>query len=169
MPTQKEVVDAIMEDEEVPQFIRDETERMRALFQTARHRRGKQRVKAMNDLEEEMEKKLLSAYTSYKGIIGGLKIKNMRYQNSIDKLFHENERLKERIVKKALGFRDATIRTANIMPKGNLGGIDQEKLQEDLKSNTSTQEAMEDVQLATKELFELLDELDVTEGRSLNK
>ena len=97
MPTKQEVVDAIMEDEEVPKFIREESERMRALFQTARHRRGKQRVKAMNDLEEEMEKKLLSAYTAYKGIIGGLEIKNLRYQNSIDKLFHENERLKERI------------------------------------------------------------------------
>ena len=98
MPTKQGVIGAIMEDEEVPSYIKEETKEIRALFQIAKFRRGKQRVKAMDDLEELIEWKLHSAYTAYKGIIGGLEIKNLRYQNSIEKLFHENERLKERIV-----------------------------------------------------------------------
>ena len=80
--------------------------------------------------------------------------------------------LKERIVKKALEFRDATIRTANIIPLKSTGvqkEIDQGKFEADLKNKANTQEIMEDIQKATKDLFELLDELDVTEGRSLKR
>ena len=98
MPTEQEVVDAIVSDEEVPKFIQRETERMQSLFDVAKHRRGKQRVKAMADLEELVENKLHSAYTSYHKIIGGLKIRNLRHHETIDKLFLENERLKARVV-----------------------------------------------------------------------
>ena len=98
MPTEQEVVDAIVSDEEVPKFIRGETEEIRALFDVARHRRGKQRVKAMDELQELVEAKLVSAYTSYHKIIGGLKITNMRHHQTIEELFFENEGLKARVV-----------------------------------------------------------------------
>lgn len=75
MPTEQDVVDAIMLDEEVPAFVMEESKRMRAKFHVATSRRGARRVKAMTELQQEIESKLHSQYVAYRGIITSLKIK----------------------------------------------------------------------------------------------
>ena len=74
MPTEQEVVDAIVLDEEVPSFVVEEGEKMRALFDIARRRRGARRDKAMDELHNEIAGKLRSQYLAYRGIITSLKV-----------------------------------------------------------------------------------------------
>ena len=75
MPTEQELIDAVVLDEEVPYFIREENQEIRALFRTARTRRGVRRDEAFDKLQKLIEEKLHSQYISYQGIIGHLKIK----------------------------------------------------------------------------------------------
>ena len=78
MPTEQEVIDAVVLDEEVPHFIREENKKIRALFMTARSRRGKKREEAFEKLQELVLNLLHSQYESYKGIISSLKVKSTK-------------------------------------------------------------------------------------------
>ena len=75
MPTEQQMIDAIVLDEDVPHFIKLENQKIRSLFKTARHRRGVKREEAFEELQELIESLLLSQYRSYVGVIGQLKIK----------------------------------------------------------------------------------------------
>ena len=75
MPTEQEVIDAIVLDEEVPHFILEEMVEMRTQFAIAKNRRGARREEAWDTLQELVEGKLHSQYESYKGLISTLKVK----------------------------------------------------------------------------------------------
>jgi len=75
MPTEQEMIDSIVLDEDVPHFIKVENRKIRALFKIARHRRGAPREEAFDELQDLIESLLHSQYISYVGIIGSLKMK----------------------------------------------------------------------------------------------
>ena len=75
MPTEQEVIDAVVLDEEVPHFIREEMVGIMDLFKIVRNRRGARRDEAWKKLQELIQDKLHSQYESYKGLISTLKVK----------------------------------------------------------------------------------------------
>ena len=102
MPSEQDMIDAIVLDEDVPHFIKVENQKIRALFKIARHRRGVAREDAFESLQDLIESLLHSQYNSYVGIIGSLKIKANKawidqestrrvvvMTESVDKLLHQ--------------------------------------------------------------------------------
>ena len=75
MPTEQEVIDAVVLDEDVPHFIQLENKQLLTMFTVARKRRGKKREEAFEKLQEFLESKLVSVYKSYKSLVSILKVK----------------------------------------------------------------------------------------------
>ena len=78
MPTEQEVIDAVVLDEEVPHFIVEANREIMAQFRIAKTRRGKRRDEAIKKLTQLVEEKLHSQYRSYVGLIGHLKLKSTK-------------------------------------------------------------------------------------------
>ena len=80
--------------------------------------------------------------------------------------------LRDKIIKKAIEFRDAARVVGKIIPiEGKGDKIDTSKMAENINNNPENQaklstavDAMQDI---SKELYDLLDELDVVEGRGV--
>ena len=72
--------------------------------------------------------------------------------------------IKDKITQKAIKFRDASLAMNKAIPL--MDNLDPSELSKKIKEN---QESLNEIQDATKELFEAIDELEVMSGKGIQR
>jgi hypothetical protein len=139
MPTEQEVIDAVVLDEDVPHFIQLENKQLLTMFTVARKRRGKKREEAFEKLQEFLESKLVSVYKSYKSLVSILKVKATKawveedcsaavtiLRDSVHKLILQKQKWQ-------LGFEKLVVENSELL-------VENVRLKNDLRDNLPEEE-----------------------------